>query len=370
MVEHGDFYDRVFRRGARFGDQVVSVRSAGELFLESGRLCVLDPGYLDGLRPDQARRPFQRRAPVGRFPVQLAVAKERGHGLGLIACVLVRFAQVKATRWTPATRAGERLSDLVEDRFFGFGIDSGVACVADARALEAWLPERRAPGCSSLEEALEPHVHRRRSVGRTKNLVLDPTTGANAVAFEPGMGDGFYRSFWGLDRGGKVVAFVVDLLVLPAPAASRRPRAGNPWHVFSAAEGLTALRADGPWIVTHVLGGGSSQLSAASPAAALKAVAAEARSHRREERLVQATGSEIDDRLAELATRRFERAHGRSTRFWEIFVAGQSHTVRWGIVGAAGKTKKRWFPSVAVAASDAERLVAEQITAGYTPTSG
>jgi hypothetical protein len=45
-------------------------------------------------------------------------------------------------------------------------------------------------------------------------LVVDPDTGANLVAFSSGYGDGAYPSFWGIDESGELCCLVTDFGIL------------------------------------------------------------------------------------------------------------------------------------------------------------
>jgi len=47
------------------------------------------------------------------------------------------------------------------------------------------------------------------------NITTDPATGANVIGFSTGYGDGGYPVYAGIGRDGRVVAVVIDLLVLP-----------------------------------------------------------------------------------------------------------------------------------------------------------
>ena len=62
--------------------------------------------------------------------------------------------------------------------------------------------------------------------------------------------------------------------------------------------------------------------------------------------------------------KRFE--HG-GTKFWEITVAGNSHTVRYGKVGANGASKTKNFDDAAAAQKDAEKLIRQKTGKGYEP---
>ena len=66
--------------------------------------------------------------------------------------------------------------------------------------------------------------------------------------------------------------------------------------------------------------------------------------------------------------RRFEFVDGKSSKFWEIRVAGAATEVRYGRIGAAGQTKVKELGEAASAHKSAEKLIAEKLREGYRET--
>jgi predicted DNA-binding WGR domain protein len=64
-------------------------------------------------------------------------------------------------------------------------------------------------------------------------------------------------------------------------------------------------------------------------------------------------------------TRYFEFIGGGSRKFWEITLAGNAYTVRFGRIGTDGQSKTKQFGDAKAAARDAERLIAEKVGKGY-----
>lgn len=64
-------------------------------------------------------------------------------------------------------------------------------------------------------------------------------------------------------------------------------------------------------------------------------------------------------------SRRFEFIGGSSQKFWEISVAGNSFTVRFGRIGAGGQSQTKTFADEAKASREAEKLIAEKVKKGY-----
>jgi len=66
--------------------------------------------------------------------------------------------------------------------------------------------------------------------------------------------------------------------------------------------------------------------------------------------------------------RRFEFVDGKSSKFWEIRVAGAATEVRYGRIGATGQTKVKELGEAASARKSAEKLIAEKLREGYRET--
>ncbi len=85
------------------------------------------------------------------------------------------------------------------------------------------------------------------------------------------------------------------------------------------------------------------------------------------------TGSDIDRTVptATVATgpgtsaRRFEFREGNSSKYWEIALNGQQHTVRFGRIGSNGQSQTKSFSSESAAQNDVDRLIAEKKRKGY-----
>ena len=74
---------------------------------------------------------------------------------------------------------------------------------------------------------------------------------------------------------------------------------------------------------------------------------------------------EAGDEGGSSGARRFEFSEGSSSKFWEIRVEGDSHTVRYGKLSTDGQTKTKEFESAVAARKDADKLIAEKTKKGY-----
>jgi predicted DNA-binding WGR domain protein len=68
---------------------------------------------------------------------------------------------------------------------------------------------------------------------------------------------------------------------------------------------------------------------------------------------------------ATVSARRFEFVGGASRKFWEVSVAGNSFTVRFGRIGTAGQSQTKSFADEDKAKREAEKLIAEKVKKGY-----
>ena len=68
------------------------------------------------------------------------------------------------------------------------------------------------------------------------------------------------------------------------------------------------------------------------------------------------------------SVRRFEFVGGSSQKFWEISLAGNSFTVRFGRIGTAGQSQTKSFADEEKAKREAEKLIAEKVKKGYVET--
>src|SRR5262245_17224403 len=226
---HTDFV-RAFTPGTVFRDSKdrefpVRQLDAGELVLPTGRIVGSDPTYFQNDGTDR-QPPYTRTVPPGRYPVVLCLSKHTypNHTEERVAAAMIRFTDAEPVSWEMALRPGQDPATLAPGHYFGYGVDGGTGCFADARAVEALEPERKlfsercrppwpqnadhnwifnlhTPFFQQLHNGFFKPGNPARSVWFV-DLVADTDTGANVIAFPSGWGDGGYASYWGLDAAG------------------------------------------------------------------------------------------------------------------------------------------------------------------------
>lgn len=70
--------------------------------------------------------------------------------------------------------------------------------------------------------------------------------------------------------------------------------------------------------------------------------------------------------MAATKKRYFECTEDGASKFWEVWMDGNTVTTNWGKIGTAGQTKPKEFADEAKAKKEYDKLVAEKTGKGYT----
>lgn len=173
----------------QFGSFTLRLTNVAELVVTSGKLVACDGFVFDS-------HPLTAEFPLGKFPVQLAVAQFSNDQR--VAAATVQFNTNAAVRW----------------EFCGsYGVDSGTGCYLDVTA--AKLLEKRTEREPNFFMTLLPQMEKQQvNTWSWLNLAVDETSGLNAVLFSSGFGDGGYNCFVGYDSAGKPAKLVTDFGIL------------------------------------------------------------------------------------------------------------------------------------------------------------
>jgi hypothetical protein len=193
---HTDFR-RAFISGSTFWDPdrdmtlKVGVLRVGEISFPTGLVAISDPSFVD----DRDCTVLRRRAPVGRWPAEVAVVRDAARaadGGGTVAAMRVRFGQQAAAKWAPA---------IPDDTggALAIGVDAGRIAVFDRRVLERVTPDMFSAACFDT--------------GSPASVMEFPRTSEVFVS-DSGMGDGAYPAWWGMTESDELVEIVVDFSVL------------------------------------------------------------------------------------------------------------------------------------------------------------
>ncbi|MGK5548784.1 DUF4241 domain-containing protein [Streptomyces sp. URMC 127] len=220
--------EALFVPGSRFASYdgpltVIEPEYAGSLRLPTGRVIAADPASLS-----TADEPFTVTVPPGTYPLLLGKVERRSEWAGEetaeettweeTTAAMLRIGEPRPTAsWEPALLPGQEIRLLGDREFYGFGVDSGTGVFLDVAARDALAadPDARLElAASAGGEAVCSEFH-------------DPVSGANAIAFPSGAGDGSYPVWIGRDRDGAITCLIADMLTVdstrPLPLTTAAP---------------------------------------------------------------------------------------------------------------------------------------------------
>lgn len=193
----------------------------GDLNLPTGRIITADPFF------SMEQRPFTRTVEPDKYPVFIYMAEidELHHR---IAYAKIKFRPEEATRWVLAITddlTDEELNDLGEDEFYGFPVESGLACFLDEETnreftakMDAMLDKN--PESNYYDDVLAEEFRKysgknnfSRELGDWNDHHPNPDSDNNVIMFSSGWGDGYYPAYWGVNENGDTVELVIDFLI-------------------------------------------------------------------------------------------------------------------------------------------------------------
>ncbi len=190
------------------GPITFQTQSLGYLKVLSGLIVACDPLVCFEVQP------FPVAVPRGWHQVQLAIARF-SNGDERVAFARLRLAEKSlAQRWEMACPSDQKTSELGEDEYFGYGVDSGTGCFMDPDALRL-LNERMDQEenyFNVITDGLDQH---QKNTWTWFEFCPMPGHDDNIVCFSSGFGDGLYPSFFGYDRDDSPTDLVTDFMVLP-----------------------------------------------------------------------------------------------------------------------------------------------------------
>lgn len=193
----------------------MEVMEIGEVSLPSGKVVVRDPlAYLNS-----KQQPYFTETPKGNFPVTIAVVKSEEWG-DRYAAVKVEFTDEKPIRYQEALIGNENLDGIREDDFFGFHVDAGLGCIADAEALPEF--DRFISGlnvgniyddyfAALFAESYRQNPENQREAGDWINWKI-PGTDYRIPMFATGFGDGSYPVYFAYDAHENICGLYIQFI--------------------------------------------------------------------------------------------------------------------------------------------------------------
>lgn len=182
---------------------VLTRKDLGLLYLPTGKIVANDPCLCFEL--DE----FTVAVRPGCYPVSVFVARSP-YGDKRVALAQLAFTDNKAARWEMALVKEQRIEDIGDENYYGYGVDSGTGGFMDKQTADK-ISERGLDIYELLKDQFDgTYVH-------TYNYAIgniDGGTDNNIAVFSSGWGDGCYPSYFGFDESGEPCALVTDFLVL------------------------------------------------------------------------------------------------------------------------------------------------------------
>ncbi|MFD1244882.1 DUF4241 domain-containing protein [Paralysiella testudinis] len=221
-VDLNRYFDPAF---TTIGTQNLTRISLGPVSLPTGQVLVRDP--LVYLRRDE--QPYYLHVPPGEYDTEACVVMPTAEDCARYAAVRVRFTPELAVRFEEALIGHENLTDDLEaGDFFGFNVDSGLACIADTASRDAFCDfsehwYRQHPNGNLYDDYfaalfrqsyLDAPAYQRRD-GDWLNWQI-PGTRYHITMFQSGFGDGCYPVYFGFDRQNQLCQLVIEFIDVAA----------------------------------------------------------------------------------------------------------------------------------------------------------
>ena len=215
--------------------------SCGKLNLSSGKLIVCDP-FARMNKSDNAFVKIQ----AGEYEVIVTLADvspnlDGSHFREAYASLIIDENAIEAYReCIELTKSGEPSKQpLNNGEFYGYGVDAGTACFADAEAIDLYMPPEETWYEGLFEnndsncwfEQMDNENLIRNGIA---NIPLPLNKDENLILFHSGWGDGVCPVVGGYDSNGKLIAIHTDFFVMLAPESDEKSNEPilKPWWKF------------------------------------------------------------------------------------------------------------------------------------------
>ncbi|HEY0667387.1 MAG TPA: DUF4241 domain-containing protein [Sphingobacteriaceae bacterium] len=178
----------------------------GFLSMKEGNVIACDPFLF------YENKPFEEKFPVGKFPVELAIAKINDDER--IGFARVKFTSSLPVNWSIAVTIAQDASDLADADILGYGVDSGAGCFMDTSGANRYLEFLK----SKEDNYLRVIEDMEKNYCDTRSWLLWEMAGDNVAMFSSGWGDGLYATYIGYDDHGAICRLVTDFNLLSWPS--------------------------------------------------------------------------------------------------------------------------------------------------------
>lgn len=220
-MKHLNDFEIQYDLQAEMATQELTEIHIGDVNLPTGKIIVADPFF------SEMQQPFSRTVEPDKYPVHIFVAEiDKLHKR--IAYAKIKFRPEDAKKWILALTEDltpEEMNDLGEDEFYGFPVESGLACFLDEETNNEFVAkmdelQEKQPEANYYDEVLAKEFMDysgknalSRDLGDWNDHRPNPDSDNNVIMFASGWGDGYYPAYWGLNDEGDTVELVIDFLI-------------------------------------------------------------------------------------------------------------------------------------------------------------
>ncbi|WP_312075371.1 DUF4241 domain-containing protein [Chryseobacterium sp.] len=192
----------------------MEVMEIGNVSLPSGKVVVRAPFFMTA-----DEKPYVFETLKGNFPVSVAVVKNETWG-DRYAAVKVKFTDEKPVVYREGLIGNENLDDLEDADFFGFFVDAGLACIADAEVLpvfDAFLHSLDVDNIYDgyfselFAKSYQENPNNQRKSGDWINWTI-PNTNFQIPIFTSGFGDGMYPVYFAYDMNENICGLYIQFI--------------------------------------------------------------------------------------------------------------------------------------------------------------
>jgi hypothetical protein len=174
----------------------------GDINLESGRVIACDP---TGMYRQSA---FNTRFAIGKFPVQLAIARVENRNVELVGYSRIMFSNEPVVKWEFALKEGQKPMSIFGDSSYFYPVDGGLGQFMDESSFNRFTRLDKNSQFEIVVNSLISELDKNtRSNWQFANTTIK---GIDIIAFTSGFGDGRYSTYVGYDKEGKPCRLLTD----------------------------------------------------------------------------------------------------------------------------------------------------------------
>jgi len=195
-----EIFETAFFQGTQVKEDTFLLKfyslNIGNIDVQNGGLIASEPWWM------YDKKPFLTKFPIGKFPVQLAIAKIKQNEF--VAFSRILFSDKPVDHWEFALKEGQEQISIFGDSIYFYPVDSGIGGFIDDSSYN---------NLQALDTASQSQIMDMITKGLDKNQNLYANINyknVNIIAFSSGLGDGRYATYIGFDNDNNPCRLLTD----------------------------------------------------------------------------------------------------------------------------------------------------------------